>query len=512
MTDCDFQNIDRTNRRDFLRTVQAAAVSAALVSSSDLFAESASDDDGKSYPYRIAFGCWIGDMRNTPLPLQKWPAPQLDEEAVDSFITAMDVQSKAGFNYLDAWGLFATYGYPADVSQAFADPQRRKQVERILAAAKERGLKYLFGMGLFSWGYDEIIKADPEVQGHNAAGQPLQHVMCGAKEKAWKYVEKILDLALTEFDFAGVHLESADLGYCDCPECAGKFGRVGYNARLNIRAAEYIRSKWPGKIINCIPINWLPLPERKHFNDEELGQIIELSNHINGFMDQGWNGTFVPESKQLELSKKLGCAYGTSGGLWVYHTVRWDRSAYFLPYANRSSAAIRRHHAQGARACMVYQGPMANPGAELNTAVCGRVLCDVKRSTEDVLGEVTDLYYRPKSASVRNQLVAWVLRAEEAYFGQWKPESFESRGGLMPGELHLTALFDETPGAASYLLEPYLTAEARRNYRKELVALLGELPGLAEQCDDGGRLRRIQTALATTAMLVDTIRQAKGES
>src|SRR5271157_83013 len=62
------------------------------------------------YKYRIAFGCWVNDMRSQALPLQQWPAPHPDEITVLSIIAAMDVQSRAGFNYLDAWGLFATYG------------------------------------------------------------------------------------------------------------------------------------------------------------------------------------------------------------------------------------------------------------------------------------------------------------------------------------------------------------------------------------------------------------------
>jgi len=501
------------NRRDLLRAAQGAAAALTLGRGMAAGAEKPDGDVATpSYSYRIAFGAWVGDMRNSPLPLQKWPAPGLDEEAVASFIQAMDVQSQAGFNYLDAWGLFATYGYPPDIASAFADPQRRAQVNRLLAAASERGLKYLFGMGLFSWGYDEIIKADPEVQGRNAAGQPLPHVMCGAKEKAWNYVEKILGLALSEFDFAGVHLESADLGWCDCPECGGKYGRVGYNVRLNIRAAEYVKHKWPGKIVNCIPINWVPLPSRRHFDDAELEQIVELSKHIDGFLDQGWNGTFVADDKRKEFIPRLACAYGTSGGLWVYHTVRWDRASYFLPYPRRTAAAIRQHFAEGARACMFYQGPMANPGAELNTAVGGRMLCDVRRRVEDVVREVTELYYRPKNPDAHARLVQFILHAEDAYFGQWAAENFAARNVAMPGELHLTGLFDETPGAAFYLLEPCLTAAGRRAYRQELVSLLKELAGLEGQCDDRGRLARIRPALAATSILVETIRCAKGES
>jgi len=31
--------------------------------------------NGQGYTYRVAFGAWINDMRNEPLPLQNWPAP-----------------------------------------------------------------------------------------------------------------------------------------------------------------------------------------------------------------------------------------------------------------------------------------------------------------------------------------------------------------------------------------------------------------------------------------------------
>ena len=87
-------------------------------------------------------------MRNTPLPLQQWPAPQLDEEAIASTIQAMDVQSQAGFNLFDAWGLFATNGYPPDIASAFADKNRRTQVKRLLGAAAERGINCIFGLSL----------------------------------------------------------------------------------------------------------------------------------------------------------------------------------------------------------------------------------------------------------------------------------------------------------------------------------------------------------------------------
>ncbi len=82
----------------------------------------------------------------------------------------------------------------------------------------------------------------------------------------------------------------------------------------------------------------------------------------------------------------------------------------------------------------------------------------------------------------------------------------------MPGELHLTDLFGTAPGPALYLMEPFLNADGRREYKNRLVALLQDLAGLEVRCDDGGRLARIQKAITVTLTVLDTIRAAKKES
>jgi hypothetical protein len=368
-------------------------------------------------------------------------------------------------------------------------------------------------MGLFTWGFDEIIRRDPEVCGKDTAGKPHPHAMCGAKEKAWKYVEKILDCALGQFDFGGVHLESADLGWCACPECGGKYGTVGYNVRLNVRAAQYVRSKWPGKVITVIPINWLGGSGREHFNEEEKKQIVELSGHVDCFMDQGWRGTFVAPAERKDFVRRLHCAYGTSGGLWLYHTVRWDRTAYFLPYPRRTAAAIKEHFEDGARACMFYQGPMVNPAVEVNTAVGGRILAGPSRNPEDALAEVIGLYYKPKDSAAEKKLVELFLRAEEAYFGQWDAKRFRAVHNTQPpGEFKLNdVLWGHSPDAALYLLEPYLNAEGRQAYKVGLKAILKDLAAIEGDFDDGGRIRRMQRGIIITLSLINTVRACKNE-
>jgi hypothetical protein len=465
-----------------------------------------------SYEYRIAFGAWINDMRNGPLPLENWPASRVDDETVDSVIRAMDVQAEAGFNVLDVWGLFATSAYPPDIVSVLTR-ERRSKLKRLFAAAKERGICMMFGLGLFTWGFDEIIKRDPTVRGLDIAGVPSAHAMCGAREESWGYLQKIIDMALGEFDFCGVHLESADQGWCHCSECAGKYGVVGYNVRINKRAAQYIRSKWPDKVITSIPINWLAVANgRRHFTQEEKAEIIELSRHIDCFMDQGWRGTFIPASERKTFISQLHCDYGTSAGLWLYPSVRWDRCSYFLPYPKRTSQAIKEHFRDGARGCMFYQGPVVNPGTELTTAVGGRMLADTGLDIRDTIAEVIERYYKPKSAKALRTLAHIFERAEESYFGEWTEERFaEVQGTAMPGEFKLDELWGRSPGPATFLSNLYLCAYGRLAYKKGLVSILEELEQIEDACDDNGRLQRIKRAVMYTLTLINTIGLCLGE-
>lgn len=501
-------------RREFLKAATAGAAALALGQRDIDTALGAPQPNARpnAYPYRIAFGCWMNDMRLTPLPLTDWPAPQLDDVTVQSLIRTMDVQRDAGFNHFDVWGLFATFGWPPDIKSA-VDDERRKRVNQVLAAAKERGIKLVLGFGTYSWGYDAIIAADPEVRGKNADGTPHPHAMCGAKPKSFEYVKKILDTVLGEFDFGGVHLESCDLGCCMCPECAGKDGIVGYNVRINQKTADYIRGKWPDKTIYVITINWLH--GHPHFDDGEKAHIVELSKHVDIVFDQGHTGFHIDPAERRAFVKKMGCAYGTSGNLWMYPDQRFDRASYFLPFVKRAVTGIQQQYADGVRGLLYYQGPVSNAGSEMQIAAGGRAISDVSKSVETVIGEVIDAYYKPKDAKTQQDLVQLFLRTEESYFGHWpeQKEAFAKLYGFTPGEFKLyQGLFGKTPGPATYLLEPMLSAKGRADYKKALEANLAEIPALMSKCDDGGRLENISRSCIATLTTLNTIASALHES
>jgi hypothetical protein len=503
------------HRRDFLKRTSLAAASALVAggnpsrgANTAAAAPTPASSPANAFKYRIGFGCWMNDMRLTPLPLEDWPAAQLDDMTVRSLVRTMDVQRDAGFQLFDVWGLFATFGWPADIKSA-VDDERRKRVNQILAAAKERGLKLVLGFGTYSWGYDAIIAADPAVRGKNADGSPHGHAMCDANPKSFEYVKKILDTVLGEFDFGGVHLESCDLGCCMCPQCAGKDGVVAYNARINQKTADYIRSKWPDKTLYVITINWLQ--GRPHFTADDKPHLVELSKHVDVIFDQGHTGFHVDPAERRDFLKTLHCAYGTSGNLWLYPDQRFDRASYFLPFVKRAVTGLQQQFADGVRGCLYYQGPVSNAGTEMQIAAGGRALSDVTKSAETILGEVIDAYYKPKDAKTQHALVNIFLRAEESYFGNWpaQTESFKKLYGFVPGEFKLwQGLFGKTPGPATYLLEPMLSAKGRAEYRKGLESILREIPALAGKCDDAGRIENIQRSVTVTLTMLNTIANA----
>lgn len=502
-------------RRDFLR---GAALGAAYLAAGNPIQARAAGARGKakdgnvnSYKYRIAFGAWVNDMRMEPLPLENWPAPQFDDETVESAIRAMDMQSDAGFNMLDVWGLFATYGWPTDIVSAL-DDDRKRRINRLLKAADERGIKIMLGLGTYSWGYDNIIAADPSVRGKNQDGSAHAHAMCDANPRSFEYVKKIIDFALGEFNFGGVHLESCDLGCCFCPECAGKDGVVGYNVRINQKTADYIKQNWPDKTVYVITINWAS--PGTHFNAEQKARVVELSKHIDCVFDQGHCGYHIAEEERRDFVESLHSAYGTSGKIWLYPDTRWDRTSYFLPYAKRAGTALKNEYENGVRGCLYYQGPVTNPGQEMMIAFGGRMLSRPGRSVDDALGEVLHNYYKPRNADAHKRLARVFQTAEESYFGQWSEELFRKVWGIpVPGEFKLDQhLFGTTPGPATYLKEPMLDANGRKEYRKGLTSILQELPRLQGNCEDHGRVERIGRCVTVALSVLNTVSYCLGEA
>jgi hypothetical protein len=216
----------------------------------------------RAYKYRLAFDVWINDVRDEAMPLQNWPYGVLDDKTVDGIVRALDVQSEYGYTVVDLAGLWTTYSWPLNISKV-VDKERLRRINRIIRAVHERKMKLIcFPSGILNWGFDEIIRRDPELRSGN------KHEMNPLREESWQWLYKVIDYATDNYDIDGYHLEAADQGRCETEECLEKWpDNVAYYCYVTGRMEDYIHRKHPNMIvittIQGLGLGECPLPNKK---------------------------------------------------------------------------------------------------------------------------------------------------------------------------------------------------------------------------------------------------------
>jgi hypothetical protein len=493
------------DRRKFIGVTSAAGVGL-LVGGSYLGQRAVAEGTGGKYTYRLAFDIWMNDVRNDAPALANWPYGELDDKTVEGIVSALDVQAESGYNLVDLAGLWTTYGWPVDLDKV-VDKDRQRRINQILKAAHDRKMKVVcFPSGVLNWGMDEILKAHPELATDN------KHELNPFKDESWQWLYKIFDYAADNYDIDGYHLEAADQGRCKTSECMEKWpDNVAYYCDVTGKLADYLRKKYPNKVLITTVQGFSSWG--KGFNEEQMAHVIDLSKRVDCLFDQGHRGTYVPQSDWKGFAQKLHCAFGTSGGIWVYPPQRWERTRWFLPYTGQCGKHIKELYEAGGRAVMYYQGPVANPGTEVNIAFGGRLMSNVERSLEDTLAETLEHIYHPKNTASLHKLVGIYQKAESVYFDQWNAQKIlEEQKMPRPGELHVTNLFGASPGAAQYLVEPFLDTDGRMQYKQGLISLFKEISSIENDFNDGGRIARIKHGMSETMVDINNIAKCKNET
>jgi hypothetical protein len=428
-----------------------------------------------------------------------------DDVTVDSLIRTFDLNQAYGYNIYDIFGLFATYGWPEDLESA-ATPERAARVRQVVKAAHDRGIRIICGMGVYSWGFDEIIKKHPEVAGVNQQ-YPNEHVMCASKEESWKWQQKLVDFML-KWEMDGFHLEAADLGRCTCPDCMAKWpNNADCFSEISERTAKYIREKMPNAYILVTTISWADWT--LGFNEQNRNSLIDISGSFDCIFDQGHHACYVRPPDRKPFIDRLKCRFGTSGGTWVYPTYTWDRLQWFLPYPGQTGTHMKELYADGGRSVMYYQGPPNNPGVEINIAFGGQLMCNPEKSVEENLAVVLERIYKPKNPAALDKLVVAVRGAEDAYFKNmdWDEQHFFLKGNKLfpgPGELHLSRPITGIYGTPDFLLEPQMTFQGRMAYNAGLETVLKDVYAIGDQFEAREKMTRLQTAILNTLMMVRT--------
>ncbi len=308
---------------------------------------------------------------------------------------------EAGYTGMILWGLIAGRSWNPFLADTVSD-ERRRDVIRIIADVRSRGLEAYLGLGLNSWGFDAIIESDPRVDG----GSPQN--MCASRPQSWEWMRRVVDFVMDQYDPDGVSMQSSDQGRCGCDSCQ-EMGALEYHAAINDQVAGYIRERWPDKKISIS--TWgMDLG-----NPAEQAHVLKMTRHADVLNDFNNSAARGGEANRRALIEALGCAYGTEQGFWFDPPPFWDRDKWFLPFSLGNVPYWRALKADGGDQIERYILPLINPGAEVGFLFDGWMLQDLTRDPTAVLTQALDAVFAPTSQAARDGLLELWNLGETAF-------------------------------------------------------------------------------------------------
>ena len=423
------------------------------------------------YRHRGYLG-WITDIATQPDPHAPWPSIRLDEPLLQDYFETFRLMAKLGYNEAVTWGLYVGRDWPSDIPRAISS-ERAQRVGRLIDAAHSHGLRVISGLGVFSWGFEQLIREFPSLSRTNPKA------MCASNPDAWKWMEKITDFVFTRFPIDGVSMQSADLGRCNCSECS-RYGDSEYHARINIREAGYIRSRYPGKTVAVS--GW-----GMQFEDPaSLPFMIEMGRRLDYLIDVDDSTRKKDPAYRRKVIERLPCAFGTIGGPLVEPPLHWARDRWFLPTAKAQGEHLQALAADGGHACEYFCHILANPGDEVSFWVAGKILKDPSTPWHTHLTSALEELYGVNRRSTVEALAELFVQAEIAYLRHIPQHR--------SGDISMEPLEGDHAGPAVYLTER-LNAAQRAEYFADVQRLTAGFRKLAAEIPGRKRVETIVRCL-----------------
>jgi len=294
-------------------------------------------------------------------------------------------------------------------------------------------------------------------------------------------MQKVVDFVFERFQIDGVSMQSADQGRCRCDQCRA-LTAAEYHALLNVRVADYIRSRWPKK---TVAVNSWGM---KFEEPASLPSLVQISRKVDYLIDVHDTSRKLDPGYRRKVIHSLDCSFGTLGGPQVEPPQHWERDRWFLPTLKRVGAHLMALSAEGGSACEFFFHILANPGDELSFWLAGKTLSDPLAPWQRHLEQSVELLYSISKGSTRDALIGLFLDAEEAYF-KHRPEG-------ICGTISMEPLVSDHAGPPTYLKT--LAVEERSEYAKELQRLKEEARKLSPEFRDKTRIDRILRCLDRT--------------
>lgn len=391
---------------------------------------------------------WITDLASAPDPKADWPSMKLDQALLNDYHESFDIMRAVGFNEITVWGFYVSRAWPLDIATSVTR-ERGAMVEKLIAAAHSRGIKVYSGLGVYSWGFEEIIRANPKL----TRGNP--QAMCASEPESWKWMQRVVDFVFERFPIDGISMQSADQGRCSCTDCR-RYTDAGYHALLNTRVSQYVRGKWPGKVIAVN--SW-----GMHFDDpNELETIAGMSRHIDYLIDVHDTSRRRDPAYRQKLIKAVNCDFGTIGGPQVEPPQHWNRDRWFLPTAKHVGMHLAELATDGGRACEFFFHILKNPGDEITMRVAGKALSHPEIGWQRHLESAVQETFETSRSEIRDELVSLAIASEDAYL-KHLPD-------LRSGTISMEPLVSSTAGPPVYLTKR-LNQSQRSAYAAELKSI-----------------------------------------
>src|SRR6185436_6087852 len=97
------------------------------------------------------------------------------------------------------------------------------------------------------------------------------------------------------------------------------------------------------------------------------------------------------------------------------------------------------------------------------------------------------------------KLVEVFSKPEWSYFSNWNEKTIADHDKVPPpGELHLGPLFGDSPGAPTYLSEPFLDRAGRKAFREAMLTVYDLIRDCEGDLADSARVARLKTCIVNT--------------
>jgi hypothetical protein len=414
---------------------------------------------------------WITDVGSRP-SYGVWPAMRLDDRMLADYESAFALQSRLGLDHIIIWGIFVSRDWPIDLARAVS-PARMRAARQLIEAAHRHGVKVLAGLGVYSWGFEEIIRAHPGLSGGNP------RALCPSNPESWRWQQMVTDWLFESSEVDGVSMQSADQGRCPCEKCA-RWGPVEYHARLNAQVATYIKERWPGRLVSA---NTWPTSIQDPADLPHVLEFAQGSDFVIDVFSTASHGAPDYRARLVAALAEIGVAYGTNGGACVRPPQHWQHLRWFIPTLRVAAEHVARLHADGGRAAEIFCRTPDNPSDEVSFRVHCALLGDPERPLEPLVADVIADLYNPRTAFVRDALADLFVRAERAFFERWQPPR-------LGAPIYLERLSIDRPGEPTYLTQQ-MSSDGLHGYERDLEALRDEVDRLMPEVGDQARLRRV---------------------